>query len=937
MINQFIKTMGIAAFLGGIILMNGVMAQVPRTLGFNVQQQYLKDADFKEIKGLGCNVVRLAFSAKPLMNINTLRWIPENWKRMHALIKMAKQNNMKVIIDPHAIPGATRKWTSLGSDPTYQEQKYVDAFIELWDRIAKECAQYGDVIWAYDLLNEGPPQFRLIEHKSPFTLKDDFFKPAIQAIRKHDKNHNIIMEFVERDFLEGVVEGPNAYGGDLPKSKLLFGPHFYWPHAYTHQGRNPAIKPAGQKYPDPARGWDKARMKSKNIEDGMLQAVIDWGDQYGHWRLFIGEFGAINIKNGPWDTRSPNQDPPKNGGDKWLTDAVRIFNENNWSYTYHAWEENSGQFNVHVPAPRWKLHKALIKETLNGPSDNSAPSKPTNLAATNVTQFGADLNWKKSTDNVGVDHYEVFSGNNLIGTSNTNSLSINWLECEISYQLKVVAVDAVGNTSAASNTVSFTTGACAEGPFLGTNFMLPGLIECEYYDIGGEGKSYHDDASKSGDQNFRTSDNVDVSFKSTASNNYAIGYSNTGEWVQYSVDVSAGTYDLILTYSSGHTTPGDLKVTLDGSQIALFSNVINTGGYAIYKTTTASGISLSSGTNQKLRLEYVNGANFDLDAIEFIKTDDDNGGDDCTLSTSTSNLSFDAPGGSQTFMVTTNESFSVSDNKGFISTSKTGNTVTVTLAANSGAERSGTVSVSGCENKSITIQQAAAEDDDDDPISSSGLETFDKMPKANQWANGSFNGNDGITWSYKKSKRTTVIDGKTIKLDRSAGGELSATIPGGIGSLSFDAAPTGKSKGTTIEVMVNGNSIGTFDVPKSTTKSFSVNVNMAGDVNLLFKGTNGSDPQLDNIKWAGTSGARLIRNAPISAFESKLYPNPSNSGTIHVVTNQNTWLEIVSMNGKRVTAKWINGSQTIHDLPSGVYLVRMTASERTKTQKLIVK
>ncbi len=89
--------------------------------------------------------------------------------------------------------------------------------------------------------------------------------------------------------------------------------------------------------------------------------------------------------------------------------------------------------------------------------DTQAPSVPTSLVASNVTQTTATLSWNASTDNVGVTGYDIFQGNTNIGTVTGTSANITGLVASTAYSFKVRAKDAAGNTSAFSNIVNFTT------------------------------------------------------------------------------------------------------------------------------------------------------------------------------------------------------------------------------------------------------------------------------------------------------------------------------------------------------------------------------------------------------------------------------------------------------------------------------------------------
>jgi Zn-dependent metalloprotease/chitodextrinase len=90
-------------------------------------------------------------------------------------------------------------------------------------------------------------------------------------------------------------------------------------------------------------------------------------------------------------------------------------------------------------------------------ADTQAPSNPTSLAASNITETTADLSWNASTDNVGVTGYDVYQGATNLGTVTGTSDQVTGLTASTSYAFSVRARDAAGNVSEASNTVNVTT------------------------------------------------------------------------------------------------------------------------------------------------------------------------------------------------------------------------------------------------------------------------------------------------------------------------------------------------------------------------------------------------------------------------------------------------------------------------------------------------
>lgn len=149
---------------------------------------------------------------------------------------------------------------------------------------------------------------------------------------------------------------------------------------------------------------------------------------------------------------------------------------------------------------------------------------------------------------------------------------------------------------------------------------IPGKIESEHYDMGGMGLSYRDDDTREGGFLYRTQDMVDLVDKSDASNGVSVGYSQSGEWLDYTISgVKHGLYDIKFRYASGSRFKlGDLKISLDGHELATFTDLEPTAGWYDFTTVVIRDVRVSGGNNKVLRLEYVNGGGFDLDVIEFV-------------------------------------------------------------------------------------------------------------------------------------------------------------------------------------------------------------------------------------------------------------------------------------------------------------------------------
>ena len=148
-----------------------------------------------------------------------------------------------------------------------------------------------------------------------------------------------------------------------------------------------------------------------------------------------------------------------------------------------------------------------------------------------------------------------------------------------------------------------------------------------------------------------------------------------------------------------------------------------------------------------------------------------------------------------------------------------------------------------------------------------GMEDFTNSTLTATYANGSFVGNNGITWTYVHSRNEGdyPIDGNGFMLRRSdEPSSLTATFSGGIGNFSVDTrkAFTGNTQ-RKLELVINGNVIeqyeptfadGTDDTVVPFIKN---NININGEITLILRmygATGNQQITLDNITWTGFTG-----------------------------------------------------------------------------------
>jgi hypothetical protein len=89
--------------------------------------------------------------------------------------------------------------------------------------------------------------------------------------------------------------------------------------------------------------------------------------------------------------------------------------------------------------------------------DRLPPTTPTNLVVTGVTPYSVSLTWNPSTDNSGRFSYVICCGNTSSMTVPQTTSSVTYtagLEAGRTFSLRVYAIDAAGNASSYSNSVT---------------------------------------------------------------------------------------------------------------------------------------------------------------------------------------------------------------------------------------------------------------------------------------------------------------------------------------------------------------------------------------------------------------------------------------------------------------------------------------------------
>jgi len=237
------------------------------------------------------------------------RWLDGALAECDKALAACEKYRIRVLVDLHTPPGGRANG---GVCRMFQEKRYQDKLVDVWDRIAKRY-KGREVVYAYDLLNEaveGTVAEGLLNWR-------DLATKAAETIRAIDPGKPVVFE-------------PSPWGGPdgfdvlepLNIGRVIYSFHMYRPHSFTHQGVYD--DKASIEYPGLIGGefWNKERLREE-----MLPAIEF--QQAFNVQVYVGEFSVAR-----W--------APGDSGYHYLRDVTDLFEEYGWDWSYHAFREWDG-------------------------------------------------------------------------------------------------------------------------------------------------------------------------------------------------------------------------------------------------------------------------------------------------------------------------------------------------------------------------------------------------------------------------------------------------------------------------------------------------------------------------------------------------------------------------------------------------------------------
>jgi beta-glucosidase len=190
-------------------------------------------------------------------------------------------------------------------------------------------------------------------------------------------------------------------------------------------------------------------------------------------------------------------------------------------------------------------------------------------------------------------------------------------------------------------------GGSGDQPFGGTPAAVPGTVQAANYDTGGQGVAYNV-AAANGTANSYRADGVDLEATSDtqdtspAGGGYDVGWTTSGQWFNYSVEVAtAGVYTVSIRIAAPAAVGDALHIAnATGTNLSGAVAVPSTGGYQTWTTVTAS-VTLAAGA-QTLTVDQ-DAAGWNLHYLAFTQGSNGGGGTGPTEYCGYQDLALDQP------------------------------------------------------------------------------------------------------------------------------------------------------------------------------------------------------------------------------------------------------------------------------------------------------
>lgn len=191
---------------------------------------------------------------------------------------------------------------------------------------------------------------------------------------------------------------------------------------------------------------------------------------------------------------------------------------------------------------------------------------------------------------------EFFINDNLVYTDNNSAdgWQYNWTQQTPGFvSLNVWAQDAQGKRNIAPG-ISFVTHK-QTGAYNGTPHIVPGTIEAENYDEGGNNVAYFDGDNINCGSQYRT-EGVDIETCTDQGGGYNVSYVRQDEWINYTISVKNDGLHAFF-FRTASMTDSKIDLFIDNQPTGGSTTIPASGGWQTWKSIKGPVVNLTKGTH----------------------------------------------------------------------------------------------------------------------------------------------------------------------------------------------------------------------------------------------------------------------------------------------------------------------------------------------------
>jgi hypothetical protein len=538
-----------AAMARGINIGNTLESETEGSWGNGPLQEYY----FDDYKTAGFTSIRIPIRwDKHTANTSPYK-VDDAWmKRVEQVVDWGLARGLYITINSHH-----DDWIKTG----YANKIMRDRFDSIWSQIAVRFQHKSDKL-LFEMINE--PHELTVPNINEINLR------VLSIIRKTNPTRIVIYSGTEFSSLDKMIEAA------IPNDpNLIAYYHSYDPWSFAGQGIST---------------WGSASDR-ETLRSAFAKAA-QWSTSH-NIPVTINEFGAQKLCE--YNSRMYHYA-------SYTEYALQ------YGVSFNAWDDG-GDFQIYLRSNRkWNDIKDIVAYT----SDSST----TQLKVQQVVDQ-LKLSWvmrSSSIDSIKIERKIENGTFQTIATIPGDSTSYfdNTTLLNKYYYYRVVAKYANGAAIPSYPIRSFRV-LSQRSPYGGIPIAIPGVIQAENFDIGGEMFTYHDSDLVNTQGKYRTDVGVDIQSRDDG---FQISNIATGEWLEYTVNIAeAGEY-VIDTWTASLNGGGKFSFTIGTVSTSIMTAPKTSSTKTLAKTTTTK--TLKAG-EQIIRLKLIALPAFYVDRIEIYK------------------------------------------------------------------------------------------------------------------------------------------------------------------------------------------------------------------------------------------------------------------------------------------------------------------------------